>query len=178
MHFVALDQSPSSTGFAAWETGEATARSGAWALTDSVARRAIGFVEVHRKLAGIHKERPIHRLFYEQPLKMRSDKVENLISLYGIAAHIESYGQAKAIPVGTVGQARWRATWLGADYAKHFKGTEALKRAAIIRARHLGFDPATHDEAEALGILDYAIHKARIVPPWRLARPFLPTIEI
>ncbi len=34
--------------------------------------------------------------------------------------------------------------------------------------------PLTHDEAEAIGILDHYLHTLKIVPPWRETHPFLP----
>lgn len=172
MRILALDQSPSSTGFALWDDG--LALSGAWPLCEGIARRAIGFNEIHARLLAIHKDRPIDLIAYEQPIKRPSDKVEKLIALYGVAAHIESFCQKRQIRCFVIGQHSWRETWLGKKHG--IKGSEDLKRAAIERARQYDFDPKTHDEAEALGILDHQLLSMKIMPPWREAHPLLPTL--
>ena len=38
---------------------------------------------------------------------------------------------------------------------------------AMSRCREIGFAPLKHDEAEALGLLDYAISVEGIIAPWR-----------
>ncbi len=170
IRLLALDQSPLSTGFALWDEGREAPISGAWPLCEGIAKRAVGFVQVHRSIAAIHKERPIDVLVYEQPIKRPSDKVEKLIALYGVAAHIESYCQIKGIRCFVVRAGDWRETYLGAKHG--IKGSENFKRAAVERGRQFGFDPVTHDEAEAIGILDHQLHAMKITPPWRLAHPF------
>ena len=169
--FLALDQSLSSTGFAVWDEGDALPRSGAWPLCEGIKHRPHAFLGIHREVAGIHRERAISMLAYEQPIKTPSDKVEKLIGLYGLAAHIESIAHVKLIPFEVISARSWRATFIGKE--AHGVGTERVKRMAVERCRHFGMDPLTHDEAEAIGILDHLLHTLKIVPPWRLARPFL-----
>lgn len=173
--FLALDQSPSSTGYALWEDGFDLPVSGAWPLCSGTATRHLGFVAIHTSIGTLHKEKRITDLAYEQPIKRPSDKVENLIALYGVAAHIESIAYVKGItnPL-RIKQGDWRATWLGPK--THGRGREALKRLAIERARHYGMDPETDDEAEAIGILDHMLLLNKIIAPWRMAHPFLPML--
>jgi hypothetical protein len=45
--------------------------------------------------------------------------------------------------------------------------TPDLKAMAMSRCRELGFEPNGHDEAEALGILDYQLSVQGVIPPWR-----------
>ena len=170
--FLALDQSLSSTGFAVWDEGDALPRSGSWPLCDGIKSRPLAFVGIHREIGTIHRERPISAIAYEQPIKTPSDMVETLIGLYGLAAHIESIAHVKLIPLERVDARSWRSTFIGKE--AHGVGSDRVKRMAVERCRHFGMDPLTHDEAEAVGILDHYLHTLKIVPPWREANPFLP----
>jgi hypothetical protein len=173
MRILALDQSLTNTGFAIWDEGEALPRSGAWALCDGVHQRALAFVGLHRELATLHNDRPIDLIVHEKALKMPSDKLEKLIGLYGLVAHIESYARVKRISLISVSASAWRGTWFtGMEVAKG----DDLKRLAIERARQFGMNPLSHDEAEACGILDHAMHLNKITPPWRVAHPFTATL--
>lgn len=169
--FLALDQSLSSTGFAVWDEGDALPRSGAWPLCDGIKSRPLAFVGIHQQIGALHRERAISAIAYEQPIKTPSDKVEKLIALYGLAAHIESIAHVKLIPFEVISARSWRSTFIGKE--AHGVGSDRVKRMAVERCRHFGMDPLTHDEAEAVGILDHYLHTLKIVPPWRLARPFL-----
>jgi hypothetical protein len=44
--------------------------------------------------------------------------------------------------------------------------TSDLKRLTIERCQGYGWNPKNNDEADALGILDYAIDLNGITPPW------------
>jgi hypothetical protein len=173
MRIVALDQSLSNTGFAVWDEGEALPRSGAWPLCEGVHQRALAFVGIHRELAAINEGSPIDLLVYEKPLKLPTDKLEKLIGLYGLVAHVESYARVKRITCHPIETRDWRGSWFN---GMEIKGRDDLKRLAIERARQLGMNPITHDEAEAIGILDHAMHLNKITPPWRIAHPFVGTL--
>lgn len=172
--YLALDQSLSSSGFAVWDEGDDLPRSGVWAAGNSIATRAHAFVAMHREIGALHRESPIRIIAYEQPIKVPSDKVEKLIGLYGLAAHIESIASIKLIGVERIDARSWRRTFLGPEKDRKNAGTERLKRMAVERCRDLGMDPETDDEADALGILDHLLHTQGIQPPWRIANPFLP----
>lgn len=175
MRLLALDQSLSSTGFALWDETMTKPQSGAWPLCEGVKNRARGFVQIHKNIAQFHKQNPIDYIIFEQPIKTPKDKLETLIGLYGLAAHIESYACIKGIRFGSVSQQKWRSTWLGAD-AKSKKSVD-LKRLAVLRSRQFGLDPITHDEAEAIGILDHQMHILGIIPKWRIDNPMISMIE-
>jgi hypothetical protein len=172
MRILALDQSPSSTGFALWDEGAIV--TGAWPLCEGIARRAIGFNEISSRLLDVHRAAPIDLIAYEQPIKRPSDKVEKLIALYGVAAMIEAFCQKRHIRCFVIGQHQWRESYFGKKHG--IKGSEDLKRAAIVRGRQYGFDPITHDEAEAIAILDHQLLSMKIMPAWREANPFLPML--
>lgn len=170
MRGLFLDQSLSNCGWALFDGQAAT--SGAWPLAESILRRGGGFFDLRRKLTAIHKEAPLDMIALEAPLKMSVDKVDKLIALYGLIATVEGWAHPKNVHVCLIDQRDWRNSWLGPDGRKG-KDSEALKRAAVIRARELGFDPKSHDEAEAIGIMDHVLGLRKITPPWRLATPML-----
>ena len=166
MRILALDQSPSNTGWALWDTGAELPRSGAWPLCEGIAKRALGFVELHRQLAAIQAESPIDVIAHETPVLMPTDKRDKLLAIYGVVAHIESYAHVKRIQLHTIPARDWRETWFNGMVVK---GRDDLKRAAIERCRQFSMDPRSDDEAEACGILDHIMHVLKITPPWRLA---------
>lgn len=170
MRILGLDQSPLHTGWALWDSGEPLPRSGAWPLCEGIAKRALGFVELHRHLAAIHAERPIDLIVYETPELMPTDRREKLVAIYGVVAHIESYAHVKRISLLSIAARDWRKTFFNGMVVK---GRDSLKRAAIERCRQFGMDPLSDDEAEACGILDHVMHVQRITPPWRLANPLV-----
>jgi hypothetical protein len=51
----------------------------------------------------------------------------------------------------------------------------------VKRCRELGFKPLTNDEADAIGLLDFALSQDGIIPPWRaehlLVRPMSPATD-
>lgn len=170
--FLTLDQSPSFTGFTLWDEGEDRARLWGAKLCDGIHNRRLAFIAIHREIAAVHKERPITAMAYEQPIKRPSDKVEKLIALYGVAAHIESIAEVKGIPSPARIDARsWRSTYLGKE--AHGAGTERLKAWAVQRCEQYGYEPETHDVAESHGIMDHFLLSMKITPPWRIAVPFL-----
>lgn len=173
MRFVALDQSLSSCGYAVWDSGNPLPRSGAWPLCEGVGQRALAFLALRRELIALHKEEPIDILAHEKPIKMPSDKLDKLLGLYGLVAHIECFAAGKRIRCTSVDSRSWRATWFN---GMAVEGRTDLKRMAIERARQFGMDPVTDDEAEACGILDHVMHLEKITPPWRAANPMLATL--
>lgn len=165
MRILALDQSLTSCGFAIWETGEAKPQCGVWPLADSLRWMDRGFVRLQQNIMALHRADAIDHLVYEEPIKRPTDKLEKLIGLYGLVAHIMSFCAATGVSRHSVSSSRWR---------KHFipavgSGTEDWKFLAVKRCRALGFDPENHDAAEACGILDYQLDVLGIRPPWSQA---------
>lgn len=173
--FIGLDTSLSNTGWAIFTEGEPLPRLGSIKLCDGVRRRSDAFIAIHRLVSGWHAEHPIELLAFEQPLLVGHDKLEKLVALYGVIAHLESICAVKHILCMPVSQHDWRPTFLGPDRAKD---SARLKRAAIERARQYGCAPADHDQAEALGVLTHAMLDYRVTPPWCMAHPFLPSLSL
>ena len=172
MRVLALDQSKTCTGWALWAPGDDRAASGHFALGSEYTPRSRVFCRLHEELTGLQTVNgAIDALFYEQPLIMsEGSSAETLTLLWGIAAHIESWGEAMGCRII---RATHAATW-----RRHFIGkmprakTAELKDRALERCRQLGFRPKKHDEAEAIGILDFACDDLRLTPPWRDAALF------
>lgn len=171
MHILATDLSGSNTGWARWRPGLDLPISGAKRLCDSQDQCAGAFIAIHKLIASIHNDLAIDLIVREAPIVLRTDTVAGLMLNIGIAAHVVSYAKVKNIPCDPVAIDTWRGTWLGRERLG-IKG-EALKQLSVARCRQFGMDPSSHDEAEAIGILDHKMHELGIQPPWRIAHPFL-----
>lgn len=170
MRILALDQSLSSCGYAVWNTDDPIPQSGAWPLCEGVNQRALAFLGLRRELRALHAQEPIDLIAHEKPIKLPSDKLDKLIGLYGLVAHIECFARGKRIRYVSINTRDWRNTWF---FGMNVEGRSDIKRLAIERARQFGMDPLTDDEAEACGILDHVMHLEKLTPPWRHANPFL-----
>lgn len=183
MVYVALDLSLSSTGFASWPRDAATLTHGCWALADSMKWRGRGFCRLHRELMAIHAETPIDQLIFETPLTPASvsghTNIDTLQTLAGLAAHAESFAAAVKAVARPVNVASWRRHFIG-PMPRSTKSPD-LKAMTMKRCRELGFSPVSNDEADAIGILDYAVSLEGIIPPWRrdnlLVRPMHPATD-
>jgi hypothetical protein len=167
---LSLDQSLSSTGFALF--GESLIASGAWPLCDGVDDRDRGFLELFGHLDRLHKGHGLIAILHEEPLLMRIDKTPKLIGLYGLVAVIELFGKSRKIPVVSYEARSWRSSFFSKAERAALKGKD-WKRPAVERARQLGQNPTSHDEAEAFAILDHHLIKRKITPPWRAGAPML-----
>lgn len=109
-----------------------------------------------RTIDRLIREHHVELVFFEQPVMGSGDKkFANFKSkrlLFGLTHTTEAVAQMAGCRVFEVPIATWRKHFLGnARYER-----EDAKRAAMTRARQLGYRPETEDEAEALGIWDYA----------------------
>ena len=172
---VSLDQSLSNTGFAKWRPGEGSIESGALPLCGGVPERRHGFLELWRLLDAWHKSEAITAICHEEPISGPADKTPTRIALFGLVAIVELFSVSRSIPVFGYDSRNWRGTFFSKE-ERAFASGERWKRLAVERCRQLGFDPATHDEAEAIGILDHHLHRMKVAPPWREANPFLPVL--
>jgi len=118
----------------------------------------------------LHRESSIDHIVSEEPLSQASLKgdtsVETIQMLAGLAAHVESFAAAVKATHHSVNISSWRKHFLGSMP----RGTTSpqLKRLATARCKELGFDPAKHDESDALGILDYWLSVNGVIAPWRM----------
>lgn len=169
MNFLALDLSVKSTGWALYSSEEAALTFGSWALAADLSWRGRAYVRLHRELLALHRETPIDDIVFEEPLSAGAvhghTSLTTLAAMAGLAAHVESFAEAIGARHRAVNLSTWRRHFIG----KMSRGTKSLdwKALAMTRCRELGFDPAKHDEAEAIGLLDYQLSVAGILAPWR-----------
>jgi hypothetical protein len=109
------------------------------------------------------------RVFYEEPRapsQMAGQTQLHVIAkVFCIAAHIESFCYAKRIRCRQVGLGAWRRYFVGKGAGEK---TKTFKDWAISRCRELGWNVQSHDEADALGVLAYAISlDPSFTPPWQ-----------
>lgn len=169
MRVLGLDPSKRAMGWALWAPGEQIA-SGVWELGSELTSRGTVFARVHEKIMELHQLGRIEAVFYEDlvnivPGSPVPTNKDSILLAAGIAAHIESFGEAMGFRiVRAVHQATWRRHFIG----KMPRGTKSvdLKAMAMERCRQLGFRPTKHDQAEAIGILDYACDALNLSPPW------------
>lgn len=170
MRILALDLSKRSTGFACWGPDDSVAASGFWELGSEMTSNGRVFAKLHQHMTELHRLGRIDAVFYEEPLDPRvlsgHTNIDTLRVLSGLASHAQSWGEAMGCRIiRSVNMATWRRHFLGK--MPRATKTAQLKELAMERARQLGFRPAKHDQAEAIGILDHACEELQIMPYWR-----------
>lgn len=170
MKILALDLSKRSTGFAYWEEGSAVAGYGSWCLGSEHTPRGMVYLNLHQRMDELRSICRFEHVFFEEPMnpvKLQGHtNIDTLRVLGGLASHVESYCEARSCrSINAVNLSSWRATFIG----KQKRGTKSatLKDLSIERCHQLGWKPKNDDEADALGLLDYACMFRGIIPPWR-----------
>lgn len=170
MNILALDLSKRSTGWAVWPAGSDKPRYGHWVLGSEFTSDGRTYCKLHQNLADLHQVVPFEHIYYEEPLRPEmmqgNTNIVTLRVLTGLAAHACSFAEAYSLrTVKAVNISTWRADFIG----RQKRGTkrETLKSLTMERCRQLGFAPRRDDEADALGILDYACTASGVIPPWR-----------
>jgi hypothetical protein len=163
---LVLDQSLSSTGFALWDGSDVV--SGIWPLCDGIESRAQGFRELFHRLDALHKGRGLAQIVHEEPVMGAVNKgAGQIIAAVGLVPIIELFAISRGLPSPiSYAPQSWRASFFTKAERKAIRGKD-WKRPAVERARQLGFDPVSADEAEAIAILDHHLLKLKITPHWR-----------
>lgn len=187
MKILALDLSKTRTGFAHWDGKSRKAMLGSWVLGSEYTPEGQVFAKLHRNLADLFVVMPFEALYFEQkinPARLAGyTNIDTLNLLSGLEAHAKSFAYAYSLrickpvaidhwrpfflgrmPVADAKAAARRARKVGDQKASASKDLKAL---TMERARQLGFLPRYDDEADAIGVLDYACDLNGIVPPWR-----------
>lgn len=176
MRILALDLSKSSTGWAVWGPDDARAASGHWQLGSEFTCRGRVYANLHARMTDLHRVGVIDAVFLEEavhPAKLQGHtNIESIKLAAGLGSHAESWAEAMGCRiVREVNQVTWRRRFIGS--MRRGTKTPDLKEYAMQRARELGFAPRKHDEAEAIGILDYACDALGILPYWRAHNPLV-----
>lgn len=184
MKFLSLDLSKTRTGWALWHPEWQRPLSGSWVLDSSPDGRT--FHSLHAKMDGLLQQHGFSDIFYEQPinhtLRMRGKTNVHAIELaLGLTAHVQSFAYARRCASHAVHIDTWRLDFVGRpeiarikdaaaakkkEVGRHVSTTDDLKAATIARCRQLGLAPQSDDEADAVGILQYAICLHQMTPPW------------
>lgn len=177
--YLALDLSKRRTGFAHWRPGEERAHIGHWVLGSEFTPDGATFCRLHGHLIDLHKAAPLSAIYLEQPIQPMSltghTNIGVLRVLSGLAAHVLSFAAAKGVTATEVNVSTWRRDFIG----KQPRGMkrQGLKKLVMERARQLGFAPRFDDEADAIGILDYALDfHEQVTPPWRSGEVLRPPL--
>lgn len=93
---------------------------------------------------------------FEQPLMGGKGSVATMRLLQGLAVAAEVACHWHDTPVREVPMATWRKHFIGRGWAPRGERSDWCKIQAMAKCRQLGWDPKTHDEAEAAGIWHYA----------------------
>lgn len=126
------------------------------------------YTRLYRELWNLgDSEGPIRQVYFEAPLtpvgRVGGVGFKAVGRLLGLVAVAEMFADCIGAAIYFVHQQSWRRHFYG-------KGTglrrEQAKRASIERCRSLGWYPQDDNAADALGVLDYAIHLNRIDAPW------------
>lgn len=169
---LTLDQSLARTGWAR-STGGHDFRSGSWPLSPGTGMRGEAYRELWVKLAAEHQREPIDVIAHEAPVFGAANKGEaQLLATTGMIGVIELFAINFGIEVVSHAVQTWRGTWFRKDERKIIAARPARfrdwKGPAAERARQYGFEPASHDEAEAIAIMDHHLLRiCKITPPWR-----------
>lgn len=167
---LALDLSKRSTGWALWSPEMSKPVSGTWSLGSELTSAGRSFLRLHQCMNDLYQIHPFEIVIYEEPLNLGPGagvtNKDTIFALMGLAAHVDSYCEAKGVrKVRSVNQSSWRRHFIGS--MKRGTKTKQLKEYAMERCAQLGMTPQKHDEAEAIGVLDYMCEMERIMPPWR-----------
>jgi hypothetical protein len=181
MRIVGLDLSKSSTGWATWAPGEAELASGTWQLGSEFTSRGRVFARLHENMMALESLGHVDAWFYEEPIhpaQLQGQTNADTIKLAaGLAMHVESAAEAfGARFIRAVNMSTWRREFLGK--LPRSMRTADLKDMAMQRCRQLGFKPLKHDQAEAIGICDYACASLDLVPFWRTQEVLRPTLGV
>lgn len=181
MTILALDLSKRRTGWAFWRPGMTiNAPFGTWVLGGEYSTDGMTFGKVHERLADLHMTEKLTRIYMEQPIHHASltghTNIDTLRVLAGICAHVHSFAAAMRLPTPVeVNVSSWRRDFIGSQ--KRGTKSPTLKALTMERCRQLGFKPEYEDEADAIGLLDYALScHERIIPPWRAGEVLRPML--
>ncbi len=170
MTILALDLSKRSTGWALWGDPMPKPVSGTWSLGSELTSAGRSFLKLHQCMNDLYQIHAYDIVIYEEPIALgpgaHQTNRDTVFTLIGLAAHVDSYCEAKGVrKVRSVNQSSWRRHFIGS--MKRGTKTKQLKEYAMERCAQLGMTPQKHDEAEAIGVLDYMCEMERIMPPWR-----------
>lgn len=185
MKVLALDLSKRSTGWACWNGESERPIYGHWRLGSEFTTDGAVFAKLHSEMNALFRVQRYDVIYFEEPIHPAQlsghTNAKTIRLAAGLAAHVESFAYAVCCRrVEAINVQTWRKDFIGRQSipkgGKRGDARNLLKELTIERCRQLGFTPQRDDEADAIGILDYALGLNGIVPPWRkdeVLRPML-----
>lgn len=166
---LALDLSKYRTGWAYWDGTSEKARFGHWKLGSEYTTEGDTYIKLQKCLMDHHRLMRIEHCYLEQPINPANlsghTNIDTLRILSGLAAHVQSFGRAVGFrSILEINVSSWRRDFIGPQ--KRGTKRQTLKTLCMERCRQLGFAPRYDDEADAIGLLTYAILLRGITPPW------------
>lgn len=167
---LGMDLSKRSTGWALWSDTMSRPVSGIWSLGSELTSAGRAFLKLHQCMNDLYAVHPFDVVIYEEPLRLGPNagftNADTMFVLTGLACHVDSFCEAKNVrKYRSVNNSSWRRHFIGS--MKRGTKTTQLKALAMERCQQLGLRPSKHDEADALGLLDYMCEMEAITPPWR-----------
>jgi hypothetical protein len=176
---LALDLSIKSCGWALWGDGFNCPRHGVWELADGIEYADRAFVRLSKNIMDLHKLETLTHTAFEEPLPpgklaTGTSTVATIEAQVGLAAQVMRFGAARGVNWSKAPIDRWRKHFIGRTRnpkdVRDGRGRKiwqpTLKDYAMQRCRELEWEPRKHDEADALGILDYTLWRLGIDRPW------------
>lgn len=160
---LALDISKRRTGWAIGSPLMNRPYWGVYATLDWEKKQGLRLHEWKNFLAGKMEEHRVSYVAMEAliipPKEFNHDSHIPMAQMHGIVLEL---AQSRGLKTGAVPIQSWRSHFLGTGHApkamaKGSARTDWLKDAAVKRSMERGWYPQFHDEAEALGIMDFAL---------------------
>lgn len=179
MKLLGLDLSKRSAGLAGWD-GKS---SHPVVLSKELGSNVTNHGRVFARLHGTMNELWIvcggfDAIYCEEPLQPQAlgghTTFDTLYLAYGLCAHAASFAEAKGVRFHPVNQTVWRRHFIGP--MKRGTKRATLKEYSMQRARQLGMTPRNDDEADAIGVLDYACDREGLTPPWSAGEVLRPPL--
>lgn len=179
MKIIALDLSKANSGMVGWDGQSPQPIILSHVLGSELTKHGMVFARLHGHLNDLAQILGgVDVIYVEEPLMpqaiQRHTTFQTIYLSYGLAAHADSYAAAKSCRIQFVNQTNWRAHFIGK--MKRGTKTKEFKEYAMDRCRQLGLKARNFDEADALGVLDYACDLERIMPPWRAGEVLRPPL--
>ncbi|MGV1682941.1 hypothetical protein [Sphingopyxis sp. NJF-3] len=181
MRIIGCDLSKSMSGLAGWDGKTSQPVVVSKPLGSKFTDLGTAFGRLHEQLSDLNCIiGGAHVIYCEEPLQpqavTKQTTFETLLITYGLFAHAQSFAAAKGIRFIAVHQATWRRHFLGA--MKRGKKSLELKEYAKERCGQIGISVKNGDEAEAVGVLDYACDREGIRPPWSANEVLRPPLGV
>lgn len=110
----------------------------------------------------ISDERP-QRIYYEAPWVGPQTSQDTVKLLFGLASMTAMLGAKTGVKTVEQNNASVRKHFLG---RANTTGRKEIKKRVMAACADIGWAPKNDDEADALALLDFAVHVERLTPEW------------